>query len=109
MDAALLRDEIIIESYVEERDAIGGVNNVWAKFAVVYARTKAVSANDRRASARIVPIEAYEWTIRWLEELDPKMRIKYRGKIFRIEGLIPYEDRAWITIMAEAVDQGQIV
>lgn len=108
MDGSLLRDEIIIQTYTESRDLIGGVTETWSTFAIVYAYARSVRSTDRYLSARIIPIEAYDFVIRWLNDITPKMRISWKNKIYRITGIEPYDDRAWIKLSAEAVDQGGV-
>lgn len=109
MDASLLRDEITIQDFTETRDEIGGVSETWSTFATVYAYARSVRSQDRYTAARNIAVEAYEFVVRWIDGLDPKMRIVYRGKVFRITGLEPYDDRAWIKVISEALEQGEAV
>jgi len=108
MDASLLRDEITIQSFTETRDAIGGTTETWNTFAIVYAYARSVRSQDRYTASRNIAIEAYEFVVRWIDDIDPKMRILYRGKIYRITGIEPYDDRAWIKLLAEALEQGAV-
>lgn len=108
MDASLLRDEITIRVAVITRDDQGGTIETWQDFATVYARAKAVRAADRYRSGRIMAIESYEFVVRWIDNLDPKMRIIFRGKEFLITGIEPYDDRAWIKILGEGRETGSV-
>lgn len=108
MDASLLRDEILLQNFVETRDTIGGTTETWDDWETVYAYARSVRSQDRYASARNMAVESYEFVIRWLEDLDPKMQIVYRSKTYRITGIEPYDDRAWIKILAEAYEQGAL-
>lgn len=106
MEASLLRDEIIVQQYEEVKDSIGGVQEDWSTFATVYAYARSVRSQDRYISARNISVEAYEFVVRWIDGLDPKMRILYNNKPYKIIGIEPYDDRAWIKVIGEGLELG---
>lgn len=107
MKAGQLRHRITIERKTITQDNTGAMTETWSEFATVWAQVSPLSAREAMQAAALNSTQTARMIIRWRDDLDATMRIKYRGEIYEIEGLI--EDmnsgREYLTIPVHKVRQ----
>lgn len=88
-----MRERLVIEDLAKVKNATGGFEVTWSTFATVSAKVKPKHAKEQLIAQRIDSAEMYELTIRYLEGLEERMRIQWRGKTLQIKSLIILEGR----------------
>lgn len=88
-----LRHRIRIERKTAERSSSGAMTEVWSTFADnVPAEIKPMSARELLAAQAIRP-EVTTWiTIRWMQGIEPSMRVVHDddgGRVYQIDGVLP--------------------
>lgn len=72
----------------------------WNEFATVWASIEPLSAREFLNNNQVVAPAEARVTIRWMDGIDPTMRIRYGDRIYNIMGVL--EDnktgRDWITL-----------
>jgi SPP1 family predicted phage head-tail adaptor len=106
MRAGSLRHLVSIESYTETRDSFGGVSNTWAEFSKAYANIVPLSGKEKYVSAEKYATSTHQITIRYLDGVDPKMRVVYGTRMFEIVSVINTgeRDKMMQLIVEEDVD-----
>ena len=95
---------ITIEDPTVTQDDFGGEVTTWATFAQVWAQRVDMRAKERFNSEQIQAIETTTWRIRYLDGVQPDMRIVYFGKVYEITGLAELGRAAGLEIVTEARD-----
>lgn len=107
MQAGKLRHRITIEQKTITQDNTGAMVEEWNELATVWAQVSPLSAREAMQAAALNSTQTARMIIRWRDDLDATMRIKYRGEIYEIEGLI--EDvnsgREYLTIPVSKINQ----
>lgn len=93
MEFAKLRHRITIQRRTSvQSPTTGAMEYTWNNVADVYASVVSSSVRDFiAAQAENVKVTA-RITIRYLEDIQEKDRILFRGKIYSIEGILPDPD-----------------
>lgn len=83
---------IVIEQLSTTADGQGGTSETWTTFATVWAKIEARSRFQRFFSDQIQPVGDHKITIRWLDGLNEKMRIRetissYLVRLYQIQGI----------------------
>lgn len=100
--ASRLKKRLIIEQSTQVADGLGGFTEAWSTFARVWGEIKPFSAKERFFASKIDNPITHKITIRKLENLDDKMRIKFDSRIFKILGFINVEEKdRFFEILAE--------
>ena len=95
---------ITIEEPTVTEDSFGGEVTAWAEFANVWAQRVDMRAKERFNSEQIQAIETTTWRIRYLDGVQPDMRITYFGKEYEITGIAELGRMAGLEIVTEARD-----
>lgn len=93
MDIGSLRHRITIEEATETLTSIGEVTQTWATFATVWAKVEPLNGREYWQSAQINSEITGKITIRYLEDITTKMRIKFGSRIFNIEAILNSEEK----------------
>ena len=95
---------ITIEDPTVTQDDFGGEVTTWAEFASVWAQRVDMRAKERFNSDQTQAIETTTWRIRYLDGVQPDMRISYFGKVYSITGIAELGRAAGLEIVTEARD-----
>jgi len=94
MQAGKLRHRIIIEKPGETQDPVTGeMVSGWEFVANPWAAKRPSSAREFKQSQAGQSEVTGEFVIRYREGIDATMRIRHRGQIYNIEGVLP-DDRS---------------
>lgn len=94
MRAGKLRHRITIERPGQTQDPVTGeMIPGWQKVATVWADKRPSSAREFKQSQAGQSEVTGEFVIRYREGIEPTMRIRHRGKVYNIEGVLP-DDRS---------------
>lgn len=108
--AGLLRHRLHIDEQVTSRDSDGIETTVWVTWATVWGAVEPLSAREFIQSGQTQSGITARVTIRYRDGLLPSMRIRHRGQIYNIAGLLPDKVSGieYITIPVSAgVNDGQ--
>ena len=95
---------ITIEDPTVTQDDFGGEVTTWTEFATVWAQRVDMKARERFNSDQIQAKEMTTWRIRFLDGIQPDMRIVYFGKVYEITGIAELGRMAGLEIVTEARD-----
>ena len=104
MRAGKLDRFVTIEDPTVTQDDFGGEVTTWAEFATVWAQRVDMKARERFNSDQTQAIEMTTWRIRYLDGVQPDMRIVYFSKVYSIIGLAELGRMAGLEITTEARD-----
>jgi SPP1 family predicted phage head-tail adaptor len=88
-----LRHWITIEQVVETQDFDGSVIETWSTFAAVQASIEPISGREYFAAQSTQADVTHRISLRYLEGVIPKMRVKYGLRIFDILSVINVNER----------------
>lgn len=93
LNAGDLRHTIAIQSLESTQDDQGNINQQWVNtFPQVYAKVEPLSVREFIAAQAQQNAVNTRITIRYREEVNPTMRVVYRGKVYDIEGVLEDAD-----------------
>jgi SPP1 family predicted phage head-tail adaptor len=93
MRAGPLRHRIAIERVTETRDTDGSAIETWSTYATVQASIEPISGREYFAAQSTQADLTHRIVMRYLSGIIPKMRVKYRSRIFDILSVINVEER----------------
>jgi len=93
MRTGTLRHAGSIEKYTETVDELGGVTKVWTEFSKVWCAINPVRGDEKYFSAEKHARVTHQVTIRFLDGVNPKMRLLSRGREFEIVSAINVGER----------------
>lgn len=97
-----LRKRIEIEEPVQTPDGGGGFSTSWQNFATVWAEITPLRGSENFENGKLENIGNFTITIRYLEGMAEKMRVKSGTRIFNIRGIVdPDENKEILEIFAE--------
>lgn len=99
-----LRHRITIEYKTKTSDDQGGFTWSWRPLATVWAKIEAAPKSERNFAGKLETQRTHKITIRYLENLDPSMRIKNveTEVIYQIKNIIQIDNqRFWLRLDAE--------
>lgn len=105
MNIGKMRHRIVFQEQADEKDALGGYEDEWSDVAKTWAQINPVSGKEYFSQTRdnVVSHKIY---CRYRQGITPKMRIKFKDRIFRIISVLNWEERnEGLTIMCEEVVQ----
>lgn len=110
MQAGKLRHRITLQKPVKvQNPETGSVENIWQELAQLWAEVSPLSAREFVAAQAMQNAVTTRITIRYRQDIEPKYRILFRGKIFNIEGILsdPKSGLEYLTLpCSEGVDDG---
>jgi SPP1 family predicted phage head-tail adaptor len=86
--AGALDRRITIETNSPTVSASGHRAAGWSTFATIWASKRDVRGDERFRAAQIEDRVETVWRIRFRTDLDPTMRILYRGDYYEIKGIV---------------------
>lgn len=93
---------VIIQSYRESPDGMGGNEVTWRDVGRAWANVKAGSGNEELNDSRTNATGNYTFTIRNRSDLDERMRIIWGGSFYNIRSIFREGGRAlYLKIDAE--------
>jgi SPP1 family predicted phage head-tail adaptor len=93
MVAGKLRHKLTIEKTTHITNAFGEQESTWKTFAEVWGRIRPLTGSERVVAAQTAAMEDAVFDIRYLEGIDPKMRINVNGKHYDISSIQDIEER----------------
>lgn len=85
---------ITIEAYTEAVDSFGGTSGgSWAEFGQAWAGISPLKGTEKYVSSEKHATATHQITMRFLSGVNPKMRIKARGRTFEIVSVINNGER----------------
>ncbi|MBN5310471.1 phage head closure protein [Serratia marcescens] len=110
MQAGKLHHRITLQKPVKvQNPETGSVENIWQNLAQLWAEVSPLSAREFVAAQAMQNSVTTRITIRYRQDIEPKYRILFRGKIFNIEGILsdPESGLEYLTLpCSEGVDDG---
>ena len=91
--AGQMRHKITIESVVETRTGSGAITESWETFKTVRAEVLPVSGREYFSAQTTNAQNTVKFNIRYVPNIDSKMRINYDSRIFDIQNIINYRER----------------
>ena len=96
---------ITIQNVTESVDTFGQRIKSFSILAVVWAKVEEKSGTEGEQSNQIVASKKVQFLIRYRNDVNERMPIVYRGKIYEIESIISGDDRKrTLTIYARLSD-----
>ena len=103
--ASRLTQRITIEEPNEVSDGAGGYSISWSAVDTVWAEivpSRGVNGKERLADAQLQSINKYKITIRYINNINQKMRVVWGAKTFNIRAVIdPDQHQERLEIIAE--------
>lgn len=83
-----LNERVIVQEPVETQDPMTGYITVtWESFAHLYAKAEPAVGREFEAAAAIQAERPVKFTLRWHDEIEPTMRIVWRGDNYNIRSI----------------------
>lgn len=103
MNIGKMRHQITFQRQTEEKDRLGGYTDDWINVVTTWAQISPVSGREFLTQMRENTV-SHKIYCRYRPGITPKMRIRFKGRIFRIISVINWEERnEGLTIMCEEV------
>lgn len=94
MQAGRLRHQITLQQPTKGRDARGGITETWVTFkANVWAGVEPIKGREYFESQQVNAEVSHRIVLRYLQGVNPRMRVLWGTRIFRIESVIDPEER----------------
>lgn len=107
--ASQLRHKVALQAQETTRSEFGDVITEWVDQASVWAHVAPQSGREYFAAQQVQSEVSTRITIRYRDDVDATCRIKYRGKTYNIEAVLPDDGsgRDHLTLMcAEGANDG---
>lgn len=99
----------MLEEPVDTEDSMGGVVTAWQTVATVWAAIEPLSAREFLAGQQVNSQVVARVTIRKPARIEASMRIRHRGEIYNIEGVLADPDSGleYVTLpVSKGVNEG---
>lgn len=101
-NSGMLRHEISIERRTNTADGSGGYTTTWSENIATYAHIKHKSGMERNKDGRIQAVKTTQITVRYIDDIVPTDRVKFKGRLFQIRAIIDVEERNdWMILECE--------
>ncbi|MDD4391045.1 MAG: phage head closure protein [Eubacteriales bacterium] len=96
-----------IEIYKNEdvRDEFGSKKKIWVKHITTRADIYWEKGRRIRDIEEMISSYTVQFRIRDYHKVDESMRVKYQGFFYRIEAIIPSDEKMMLTLMTEKVNE----
>lgn len=84
---------IVIQNVTESVDQFGQRIRTFSTLAAVWAKVEEKSGTEGEVSYQLTANRKVQFMIRWRSDINEKMPIVYRGKIYEIESIISDDAR----------------
>lgn len=105
MEAGKLRHRLSLQRNEFVQDPVTGeLKEGWTEYGKAWASVEPLSARDLIAAQGVQSKVTARMVIRYRTDIDPAHRIVHRGKVYRIEGILPDKDSGleYLTILVSA-------
>lgn len=92
-DPGWLRHRVTIEEPTATPDLAGGESVLWSTRAVIWAEVAPVAAREAAVAGHHAAVATHEVTMRWRNDLDGRLRLVHRDRIFRILAVTDPDER----------------
>lgn len=87
-NAQELNQRITVQEAVEAQDPMTGeITVTWETFATLWAKAEPAVGREFEAAAAIQAERPVKFTCRWQDDIEPTMRIVWRGDIYNIRSI----------------------
>lgn len=101
MNIGKMRQRITFQRQADEKDRAGGYTDDWIDVATVWAQISPISGKEYFTQMREIMI-SHKIYCRYRPGINPRMRIVFQKRIFRIISVINWNERnEGLTIMCE--------
>jgi SPP1 family predicted phage head-tail adaptor len=101
-DAGTLRHRVTIENLVESLDNDGIVSESWVEVATVWGEIRPMSGREFIAANAIQAGVTTKITIRMIDGIDAKMRVRHYSTLYNIKAVLPDATlKAYLMLMTE--------
>lgn len=84
MKIGKLRHKASIEAYTEAVNSFGEAIKTWVKVSDIWCSIKPLNGNEKYVSAEKHATATHQCITRFIDGIDPKMRVVYGTRIFEI-------------------------
>jgi SPP1 family predicted phage head-tail adaptor len=88
-----MRHRVTLQTRVSGLDAAGGVRNTWENFATRWASVDFSPGSEVRASAQRSGRVPAVFRLRYLDGVEPKMRLLHKSKVYEIISAVDQASR----------------
>lgn len=104
--AGKLRHQVVVERKARTQDPnTGEITYEWVEFRKLWASVEPLSAREFIAAQATQSKVTARIVARFRDDIDPTMRIRFRGKFYNIEGVLP-DMRSGIEHITMPVSEG---
>lgn len=101
MNVGKMRHRITFQRLPDDKDLLGGYGENWIDVVTVWAQVSPISGKEYFTQMRENTV-SHKIYCRYRPDISPKMRIKFKNRIFRIISVINWDERnEGLTIMCE--------
>ena len=104
MNIGAMKSRITIQRMLDGRNSFGELETDktanWEDVVTVWAEIRAVKGHEYFSQQRD-NLVTHKIFIRARAGLSPKMRAVYKGSVYRIVSILPWDDRTGLTLMCE--------
>lgn len=96
---------------LEEQETLspsGASVRQWVPVASVFASFRPLPGRERYQAPQTLAVRTGTWRIRWRSGIHEVMRFRFRGELWRIDGLAEIGRKEGIEITATALDPGEM-
>jgi head-tail adaptor len=86
--AGSLRERVLIETRLDNRDALGGANGKYAYSGEAWAALMPLVPADLRQADSLSALPRWQVTMRKREGIDPRVRLTWRGKYLAVRQVV---------------------
>ena len=102
MPAGPLRERIAIEQESNVSDGQGGSTLSWTNVCTVFARVSPLRGQERLQAMQVQDETVHKITIRFRDDITPKMRVVWRSRIMNIRDVTnPDEKKKYLQLTVE--------
>lgn len=101
-----LRHRITFQSLSNTPDGQGGFTESWVDGSTVWAEVVPKTINERLFAQRIEPMGSHKITIRWLDNINESMRIKFGTRYFQIKSIDKEDERRFFMFIDSLENTG---
>ncbi|MBQ7798295.1 MAG: phage head closure protein [Clostridia bacterium] len=83
-----LRHRVSILEFVEVRDEYGGVEGTWQEVAKRWCKIDQIGGSETQDNQQVKAVVSTKITMRYMEGLSEKNRIKYKNSIYEITSVV---------------------
>lgn len=93
VDIGKLNKRITLQRTYEAEDEIGNTKVGWQDYKTVWATVKPYKSSEVNFMGKLKPDVTHRFYVRYRDDIYPDMRIKYRGRVFEIVGVVDMEEQ----------------